>query len=381
MKSDHSTVFNSTAHKETVRKMEEKVASSGGKGSVHDEGEKIFISTGKLDQCVNISGVKRVSRNAFIKNDNGTCTLVRGIKLPNISQTDGTGSMGGNVAKAFYAMGKIYGLLGLFSNRYQIDLSVSVVQDVQDKHPVVQMAEFESDNRAAEHVQKLVPDKDGGDATEDYDIGLKYVDDQVDTDIVRYGLKGYYFLILDNVGRGEVRSSSIEQHLGYKMQSASVKTRTICESLLTKWHLFCIQVGGSSSTTSWWEDKIGEGRVIVIDDADLLAEIQAGLVYVSETINPTESGLYEFLIAGDTNNKVGKCDAHTVWNWLKQASQHFEAQIKLPGYNQIPMPGDVFDNYRDVWPIGHTDKITPESVPEKEKPTENGGTKINWNKF
>lgn len=342
----HTTVFNAEAHSETVKRMRERSE------RVHDTGQEIFEQTGRLDKMVDIFGVKRVSRNAFIKNPDGTYTLVNGIKSATELITDGTGSMGENVGKAFYAMGKYYGMMFSFSHRYQIDLSVAVVQDVDDKHPVFQMAEFESDNRAAEHIKKLVPDKEGGDAIEDYDLGLFYIDNYVEIDINRYGLKGYCFLVADQIGRGYVTSESVKKHLGHSIQKEKVMTKEICRSLLTKWHLFYIQVDGTNNITDWWEDKMGIGRVITIDDSDLLAEVQAGLVYVTETLEPSFDGFTEFL-SGGNNGRISQEKAKKVWSWLQTARQFFGAQAKLPGYNDIPKPGDVFANLRDIWPIGH----------------------------
>lgn len=358
---EDTTKFNAKAHKETVKKME--IRSE----SVHAEGQRIYKETGKLDQSVNIFGVVRTSRNAFVRNPDGTFTLKNGIKLPVISKTDGTGSMGENVAKAFYAMGGLYTMLNRFDDRYQIDLSVSVIQDVQDKHPVLQMAEFESDNRAAEHVKKLVPDMDGGDPTEDYDLGLWYVDNKVETDITRYGLKGYFFLIADAIGRGNVYAEDVEKHLGHEMQAESTSTKDICRNLIKKWHLFFIQVKGQRDATSWWGRNMGDDRVIVIDNSDLLAEVQSALVYVTETAQPSEAGLKEFL-KDSSNKRFYENDVAKVWQWVQAARSLFGAQAKLPGYGKIPKPGDVFADYRDVWPIGHLD----ESINE---------TKIDWTKF
>lgn len=369
MRNDDVRTFNSEAHRSTVEKMRER----GEKA--HDEGEKIFKETGKLDQNVNIFGASRESRNAFAKNPDGTCTLVNGIKLPVISDTDGTGSMGENVAKALYAMGNLYSLLNRF-DRYQIDLSVAVVQDISDKHPVVQMAQFESDNRAAEHVKKLVPDKNGDDPDEDYDLALWYVDNKVETDIVRYGLKGYYFMIADAKGRGSVTKEKVKRHLGHEMQASSISTKEICKQLLEQWHFFFIQVDGSDSTENWWADKIGRPRIIRINDSDLLAEVQASLVYVTETLQPSKNGLKEFLKNTETNRQLDDFQIEDIWQWLQSAKSLFGAQAKLPGYNNIPKPGDIFTNYRDVWPIGHTK--TTEKIPEK---TETTSQPIDWGKF
>jgi len=370
MNENDTKTFNSTVYRSEVTKMRER------KESVHDKGQQVYRETGQLAKEVNIFGAKRLSRNAMVNNGNGTCTLINGIKLPIISGTDGTGSMGENVAKAFYAMEKIYSILGATKDRYQIDLSVAILQDVCDPHPVFQMAEFESDNRAAEHVRLLVPDKDGGDPTEDYDLGLYYVDKYVETDITNYGLKGYFFVVADQIGRGEVNSTKVDKHLGHSMQGSEVSTKEICGNLLDKWHLFYIQVkSNDSGVMNWWTNKMGNGRVIYVSDPDLLAEVQAGLIYVTETLEPTEEGLFDFLKAGDGNRKINNYQAKEVWGYLQSAKRHFGAQAKLPGYNNIPKPGSVFADYRDVWPIGYDEDKKVIEVSEK---TPTSSKPIDW---
>jgi hypothetical protein len=362
--------FSTTKYEETVREMKKKGEKVG------DKGRQVYDKTGKLDQMVNVSGVNRLSRNAFSKNENGTYTLVNGIKVPIVFMVDGTGSMGENVEKAFYAMKEIYAMLGSIK-RYQLDLSFSVVQDVGDSHPVFQMSQFESDSRAADQVTMLIPDKDGGDAIEDYEFGLWYLDNAVETDIIRYGLKGYFFLVADQIGRGTIYKDDVKQHLDHSMQANSISTKNICNSLIEKWNFFYINVGGSSSTTEWWSKKIGQERVIEIDDPDLLAEVQAALVYISENLEPTKDGLEEFLFASGGNKKVTKNDVNTIWGWLQTAESLFGAQAKAAGYNNIPMPGDVFKDIRDVWPVGHTTEENSDSTPTPPTDVE----PMNWSKL
>jgi|GEM_PF-1961926 len=354
--------FSPDRYEETVREM------AARREKVADKGERVYRETGQLDPLVNIFGATRVSRNALLP-EGDKFRLVHGPKLPILLATDGTGSMGENVEKAFYAMKSMNAMLQGVRDRYQTDHSFAVMQDVGDSHPVFQMAQFESDERMAEHVRLLIPDHNGGDATEDYDIGLCFVRNWVETDIVRYGLKGYFSIVADQIGRGEVYPDDVKRHLGHEIQAA-ISTRALCRELLKSWHLFYCRVAGndiySDRTARWWTERLGPGRVIMVPNPDLLAEVQAGLVYVTETANPTQSGLTEFLLAGGSNSRISQRDTREVWSWLAVAEQHFGAQAKLPGFIDIPKPGDLFSHYRHAWPIDHpraSENVTPGETP------------------
>lgn len=336
--------FDGEAFESTVRLMR----ASG--EDAHEKGQQIFEATGRLDPMVDVFEAQRVSRNAMIK-DGDLFRLVHGPKLAILFALDGTGSMGKEVGKALYAMGRMNGLLEGLRRICQTDLSYMVVQDVCDLHPPVQMAQFESDQRIAEHIRLLIPDKGGGDEIEDYDLGVAFVDLAVETDIYgHYGLKGHFQIVADEVGRGMVYPHDVERYLGHSLQS-SVSTEEICHHLLEKWHLFYIQVLSKSHATRWWTERLGEGRVVPCSNTDLLAELQAGLVYVVETKGSTQEGLLEFLSTGGA--KIGQSEASQLWRQLQVAERHFGAQTELAGYGDLPGSNTLFVDYRDPWPIGH----------------------------
>jgi hypothetical protein len=357
---------------------------------VHARARQVIRETGKLDPSVRVlkteqGPVRRASRNAFVKNPDGTCTLTLGIKLPIFDGGDGTGSMGEYIALNFNSMKELFGMLAGLQERYQIDLSVGVLQDVGDDHDVFQMAQFESDNKAAEHVRQLLPDSQGGDGTEDYDLGLCYLDMGVDTDINQYGLKGYILLTADADGRGFVSPGAVKKYFGFDLQSER-STENICQSLLKKWHVFFVQVKGSSTCTNWWSEQLGRDRIVRVDDGNLLAEVKAGIIYVTETLQPDRDGLEKFLLAGGANKRISDYDIDRIWGWLQSIRTHFGDQAKLPGYNDIPMPGAVFDHYRDPWPIDHRrakenpsagGKPAPAASTASATPSED----IDWNKM
>ncbi len=354
--------FDTRAFRETVASMRAR-----GEGA-HDRGQQVFRETGQLDPMVNIHGQKRLSRNGMIPYGE-YFRLPQGPKLPVLEALDGTGSMGKNVANALYAMENIQAMLAGMRDRYQPDLSFAVMQDVGDPHPPFQMAEFESDQRTAEHVRLLVPDKEGGDAPEDYDLGLAYVLLAVETDISdHYGLKGHLHITGDQIGRGLVRPEAVKRYIGHTLQ-APMETAEICRQVLKNWHLFYVQVGSSGAggrrneVTSWWEDKLGPGRVVIVHDPAVLVEVQAGLVYAIETAQPSLDGLANFLSAGGANRSLGQSEVMTVWAWLQLVKDQFGAQTRLPGYGDLPKPGDLFTHYRHAWPIGHPragENVTPD---------------------
>lgn len=144
--------------------------------------------------------------------------------------------------------------------------------------------------------------------------------------------------------------------------------------------------GGSHDfATDWWQDKLGSGRVVVVPDPDLLAEVQAGLIYATETAEPTEAGLFEFLAAGGSNKKATKKVADEVWGWIAEAGVPFGAQTKLPGYADIPLPGAVFTHYRHQWPEGHSryaeNVIPAEPAVADPSPDAPKSEKPDWGRF
>lgn len=373
--------FNTAKFAATVEDMRAK------RESVHEAGERVYRATGKMDPLVGVCEATRRSRNAFVKSDDGTYMLIKGLKLPMFFGTDGTGSFGKQVALLFQAMPIVDQMLAFLRENFQTDISFGVMQDVDDPHDVFQMPEFESSEKMADHMRLLIPDKSGGDSPEDYDLGMYYLARHVETDIIRYGLRGYAIFVLDQVGRGIVRASDVKRHLGQTMQESSLSTKDICTELLTKWHGFVVNVGSdnqapSVAVTRWWQERIGKNRVIEAE-IGLVAEVQVSVVYVTETKNPTMDGLAKVLSGNGSNTKISMNDVKKIWGWLQKAGVPFGEQATLASRVDLPKIGAKFAHIRHVWPIGHprsnenvipTDEHGSSSAPAPRKP-------INWGKF
>lgn len=375
---EHTATFSSKKFSEDLSKMRAR------REKVHDKGEEVYRRTGKMDPLVSVQGCKvRKSQFAFTRNPDGTFTLVNGYKRPYMNSTDGTGSFAEYIARAFEASPKIYGMLEANANgNHQMDFSFSVFQDRDDRHDVIQVPEFESDNRFAEHMKLLVPDRAGGDTPEDYDVGIWYAANMVEADIFRYGGKGYFTLLLDAPGRGVVEKRLIKRTIGCELQS-DVSTRDVWNQLQEKFHSFVV-VFGSSSTASWWRSHIGHSSVIEAPHADLFAEVQAGLVYVTDNQNPTENGLYDFLRKGQ-GSTVTKRDALQIFEAYKRANVEFGANAKLK--LDLPKPGSVFQHMTDLWPIGHPRASEnpapglPSGLPDKSSDDTSDSDTIDWSRF
>jgi hypothetical protein len=336
---------------------------------VHYTGRRHVQETGAIHPYVDASK-NRGSHNAMIPGEEpGVFVLVNGIALPFLNMFDGTGSTAHWLEEFFLSAERQYKLLDGARPRYNTQLASAMVQDVCDRNPVVQISQFESDERSAEQVRLLQPDGNGCDSTEDYDLGL-VMGQFIYADIwTFYELKGYFTLTADEIGRGSVRKADVKK-LGQSLDQIQggdrLETSAICQHLLTKWHFFYLQVPSQGSqmiryTTDWWNDVLGSGRVIKVQDPRLLAEVRAGLVYVTEALHPTREGLAEFLRGGSKQQNAADLD--TIWRMVHAAEEHFGAQAQLPGYQDIPRPGDVFAHYRHAWPIGHpreAENVTPD---------------------
>lgn len=359
--------FDSSAHRATVDAMRRRGE------DVHAAGRQYREETGGLHPNVEIRNKKpRGSHNAMIPGDQpGTFILKNGISSPILSVMDGTGSTAHWVEDFFRTAERQHKLLDGVRTRYNPQLASGVVNDVYNVHkqdlPVVQISQFEGDERSADQVRLLQPASMGNNtAAEDYDLGLYYAG-LVYADLwTFYGLRGYLTLTLDEIGRGFVAGADVRTYLGQSADFDLLDTREICQQLLKHWHLYILQVptggwgGMLERTTEWWGELVGPDRVIKVESPNLLADVRAAIVYVTEAQNPTSQGFIEFMRIEGTYFDAANLDL--VWRMVQVAEKNFGAQAKLPGYSEIPKPGDVFAHYRHAWPIGHprqSENVTP----------------------
>lgn len=366
------TSHSSAIHEEAAR---EAISS----GSVTHRGEQRAQETHDLDPLVDPKeyGVIRQAMSLLIPEED-YFILQAGVAMPVKSDLDATASMGGNVDLAFHALPKIQNLLvqgtQAMLHRYHVQIATGVVQDRYDIFPY-QISQFEPDNEIERQMGLLFPQKDGKDATEDYQLGLFSTAYLTETSIKKYGLKGYYFPVGDEKGRDNLDPDLLVQVFGptvfEKAFGSSTRpqqlstTAEVGKKLLEDWHVFFLQVGDYTHTTSWWSQIIGRERVIILPRTEDLAEVQAVIIGLTEGVLDLQSA-FQFLVE---DAHMDQARAQYVIRAV--ANIPMGAQAKLQNFDRIPMKGARFNSRDDIWPMD-TPTETPASplLPDEDE--------INW---
>jgi len=339
----------------TYRSREAEVKTSG---SATFEGEQRARQGKGLDSLVDPSqrGVIRLAKNLLVP-DGTEFVLKYGVAMPVETDVDTTGSMGGNVDIAFSVQPKVQNLLVQGKNavlrRYHTQIATGVIQDKVDEFPY-QRSQFEPDNEVERQMGLLVPEKNGGDATEDYQLGPFALAFLTQASITEYGLRGYYFVAGDEIGRNSLSvdllrrvfgPDVLEKAFGKNPPQSLPSTQEVAQKLLQNWHAFYLQVGGNRYTTDWWANILGKERIIKLPRTEDLAEVQACIIGLTEGVLDSQSAI-DFLkgakVTGDYARRiVGAC-----------AGIPLGLQATLSNFGKIPMAGARFASREDIWPIG-----------------------------
>ncbi|MBI5152855.1 MAG: hypothetical protein HZA36_00100 [Parcubacteria group bacterium] len=350
--------------------------------SVTYEGEQRARKGKGLDPLVDPSkyDVVRGSNNLLVPRDDGTFVLEFGAAMPVETDFDTTGSMGGNVEVAFRVLPRVQNLLVQGKNailrRYHTQIATGVIQDRTDKFPY-ERSQFEPDNEVDRQMGLLVPEKDGGDAIEDYQIALFALAYLTKTSISKYGLRGYYFPLGDMYGRNGFERNVMESVFGPSVwekafgSSAGFELPTVTEAakkLLQDWHAFFLQVGSSPGTTEWWAQLLGRERVIRLPRTEDVAEVQACIIGLTE-------GVLDLRSAGEFLREAGMSKERTIATVEAVRGIPVGLQKTFPNFDRIPMAGAVFASRDDIWPIGmkgiDAENAAPSEPKEKAKKKKN----------
>jgi len=336
------------------------------RGSSTFVGEERARQGKALDPLVDPSKyeVVRESNNLLVP-DGDEFILQFGIAMPVESDLDTTGSMRGNVDIAFGVLPKVQNLLIQGSNavlkRYHAQIATGIIQDRVDRYPYLRSM-FEPDNEVERQMGLMVPERSGGDSIEDYQLGLFAAGYLTRASIVKYGLKGYYFIVGDERGRDQFDrrvleqvfgSTVLEKAFGSRLPQSVPLTEEVAKQALKNWHVFFLQVNNLSSTTKWWSSLLGRERVVQLPQTDDLAEVQACIIGLTEGVLDKKSAV-DFLSEVDGNRNSAER--------IVQAVDGIPVglQATYPNFSKIPSAGARFKSREDIWPIG-----TKESKPAK----------------
>ncbi len=303
---------------------------------------------------------KRESFNVMVPQPNETFRLEFGIAMPLRSGLDMTGSMGGNIDIAFEVMPEIQRLLVQGDDaplgRYNAQFATATIEDEVDHYAYLH-SEFEIDNRIEEQMRQFAPTRHGGDAPEEYLLHLYYAD-RIVTSLAGYGLKGYDFIVGDEIGRPYLTPSLVVKALGKPYLQSEVDRFELAARALAKWHLFFLQVENRPYTTTWWSELIGRERVVILPKTQDIAFVQAAIVGLTE-------GTLDLQTAGDFLTDIGRVEKARAAKIVRAVSHiPVRGQAQLPNFANIPLAGTIFAHRDDIWPIKTGDGAsTPAAEP------------------
>lgn len=332
-----------------------------GKGTTHFAGAQRQAEGKGLDPLVDPAGygLIRKSLPRYIEAGDDTLRLACGIPMLEETRFDTTGSMGGNVDLAFRSLPQMYSLLAEGGmpvlGRYDPQIINSIFGDVVDRY-VLYRSQAEMDEKIAEQLTLMVPEKSGGDATEDPQYGLFGGAFLTDAFINRYGLKYYDFTVTDAPGRERLNRETLIRVFGPTVfdrvkenghvieEQALPTTKEVVAELQQRAHAFLIQIEESQRTTDFWTEIFGTEHLIVIPDTGDLPYVQAAVIGLTEGVIDLQS-TEEYL------RSVG-CDADVARRITRSvAGIPIGAQATLPGFSKIPAKGSLFAKKGDLWPI------------------------------
>jgi hypothetical protein len=363
----------STFSDESYKRVDEEVSKDGGPAT--KKGEQRHREGKGLHELVDPKGYGVIRRSYGPFEAKGKhFTLVRGVAMLIEIEFDTTGSMGGNVDLAFRSLPKTYNLLAKGPqaplSRYDVQIITAIFGDQTDNY-ILCRSQAEMDEQIAEQMRLMVPEKDGGDGTEDPHYGLFGAAYLTHTHLQRYELKHYHFMVTDADSRKKFSVSNLERVFGEEVlekvrengydinEKQLPELKQVVSDLLTRAHAFMLQIGSDSSVTNFWKGIYGNDRVIILDDTKYLPEVQAAIIGLTEGTLDLQN-LEAFLV---NEAKLSNSVASTIVRAVSKIP--IGAQAALENFSKLPVAGDVFADKNDLWPIDSGEAHASEKTDEE----------------
>lgn len=343
-------------------------------GSATHVGEERIRRGQGLDRLVDPAANGLIRRSMARKDQRPDGRWQMTVGTPMLVETllDTTGSMGRNVEIALNKLPLLYALLkesdGAVLGRYDLQLITAIFGDVRDQY-ILNRSHAEMGDKIAEQMTMMYPEHGGaGNGKEDPEYGLFAAAYLTAAETNSYGLKTYHFTISDE----PIYEAFDEQILvrvfgdtvfdkvaenGHKINRRRLPdTQQVISDLKTRAHTFFLEVRGRDRIHEQWSRLYGADRVVVLPSVELLPQVQATIIGLTEGVLDLQT-VDEFL----RGNGVGESDARSIVRSV--AGIPIGAQAALPGFNDIPRAGALFENKTDLWPIGYADDEVEEDVP------------------
>lgn len=318
------------------------------------------INTGKLDPLVDPAGYNVIRRSLlrFVERPDGLFELSIGTSVPVEIRLDTTGSMGNNVEIAIKALPDTFGLTSSLLPGCDLHMAIGIFGDCADRF-VLCRPQFEMlAEKLVHQLTLMVPEHGGaGNGGEDPHYGLFGGAYLTAAYINRIGLKGYDFTISDEPARYELDGRQLKRVFGDEVFDKAAAnghpidpnnlptTKQVVDDLLKRAHAFFLEVPGRTSTHQFWTEMFGPERVVVLPNVELLPQVQAVIIGLTEGTLSLDS-VDEFL---KNNGLTSERDREAV---LRSVSNiPLGAQAALPNFDKRPKAGDIFRTKEDLWPL------------------------------
>jgi hypothetical protein len=205
-----------------------------------------------------------------------------------IISLDVTGSMGKVVRGIHANLPQLHELL--LGHKYISDPQIcfAAVGDATCDAVPLQVGQFESDNRMDENLENMILEGGGGGQdTESYELMLYVAARHTAMDCWdKRKRKGYLFVIGDEMAYPAVNAGQVQRLIGRELQG-DIPLADLVAELKERFHVYFIVPGGANhghdpKILRFWQETLGEGRVITLKDPGETSECIALTIGMNE---------------------------------------------------------------------------------------------------
>jgi hypothetical protein len=356
--------------------------------------------TGQLNELVDPAGFGVIRRSLvrFDELPDGRQELTVGCSMPVETRLDTTGSMGDNVDRALGVLPDLYELCSQVLPGYDVHLAIGIFGDAYSDQFCLCRPQFEMEaGKIVEQLTLMNPERNGGgNGGEDPHYGLFGAAYLTRAYVNEIGLRRYDFTISDEPAREQLEERVLTRvfgdgvfdkadYNGFGIDRHNLpSTKEVIEDLLKQAHAFFLEVDGwqVDRAHQFWVEHFGQERVIVLPRIELLPQVQAVIIGLTEgTFALDQVG--DFMIEHQASPDEVVQIQRAVANIPIGAQVPLREAIVASGH-QIPEAGDIFAQKPDVfagtnlWPISQEDvaQLQTDSNPGQTPDTEGEGP--NW---